>query len=79
MTPCSPNMNFAPSSYAYYSTLTVNYLAFSAVLLILGILLICRMTGQLAAGVVDKIRVYPFRAVKALFELDIGNRMIDRC
>lgn len=62
--------------------LTGDYPAFNAALVILGILIVCRegsMSGQLASGVVDKIRKYPFHAVAALLKLDTGNRMVDRC
>ncbi|KAB8256860.1 fungal-specific transcription factor domain-containing protein, partial [Aspergillus pseudonomiae] len=58
------------------------YYTFNAALVILGILIVCRegsMSGQLASGVVDKIRKYPFHAVAALLKLDTGNRMVDRC
>ncbi|KAF9887006.1 hypothetical protein FE257_010622 [Aspergillus nanangensis] len=58
------------------------YYTFNSALVILGILWVCReesITGKSMEDLVSRAKAYPYRAIAALWKLDNGNRMVDRC
>lgn len=57
-------------------------LAFHSALVLLGTLRICKTGGtavQTFSCELDKLTIYPNRAVQTLYKLDSGNRIVDRC